>query len=104
MNIIWNINLKSVQFIAFIFQGMSEKMSKQVQGQIDELNCRLEESARTISDLQGQKARSQNENSDLTRQLEDAESRISQLNKERQNLLSQLEEAKRSLEEETRVL
>lgn len=100
MNI--TLSFKSIQF--FHIQGMSEKMSKQVQGQIDELNCRLEESARTISELQGQKARSQNENSDLTRQLEDAESRISQLNKERQNLLSQLEEAKRSLDEETRVL
>jgi TolA-binding protein len=82
---------------------MSEKMSKQVQAQIDELNARLEESARTIQDLQGQKARVQNENVDLTRQLEDSESRVNQLNKERQALLQQLEEAKRSLEEETRV-
>lgn len=82
---------------------MSEKMSKQVQAQIDELNARLEESARTIQDLQSQKARAQNENVDLTRQLEDAESRINQLNKERQNLLQQLEDAKRGLEEETRV-
>lgn len=85
-------------------QGMSEKMSKQVQAQIDELNAKLEESARTISDLQNQKARLGNENNDLTRQLEEAESRVNQLNREKQNLQSQLDEAKRSLEEESRVI
>ena len=82
---------------------MSEKMSKQVEAQMAELNARIEEGNRTIQDLQGSKGRMQHENSDLTRQLEEAESRLSQLNKERQSLMSQLEDAKRSLEDETRV-
>ena len=82
---------------------MSEKMSKQVEAQMSELNARIDEQNRTIQDLQNGKARAQQENSDLNRQLEDAESRISQLNKERQSLMAQLEDAKRSLEDETRV-
>ena len=68
-----------------------------------ELNAKIDESNRTISDLQGTKSRMQHENTDVVRQLEEAESRISQLNKERQALQQQLDDARRSLEEETRV-
>lgn len=82
---------------------MSEKMTKQVEAQIADLNQRLDESARTIAELQNAKAKLQNENTDLGRQLEDAESKVSSLSKERANLLSQLDEAKRALEEEIRV-
>lgn len=82
---------------------MSEKMTKQVEAQIADLNQRLEESARAIQELQSAKARLQNENLDVTRQLEDAESKASALAKERAALLSQLDEAKRALEEEVRV-
>jgi len=38
---------------------MSEKMSKQVEAQIADLNSRLEESQRTIQELQSSKARLQ---------------------------------------------
>lgn len=82
---------------------MSEKMTKQVEAQIADLNQRLDESARTIAELQNAKAKLQNENTDLGRQLEDAESKVNSLSKERANLLSQLDEAKRALEEEIRV-
>ena len=82
---------------------MSEKMSKQVEAQMAELNAKIDESNRTIQDLQSTKARMQNESTDLGRQLEDAESRISQFNKERQALQAQLDDARRSLEDETRV-
>jgi chromosome segregation ATPase len=89
--------------LLFVEQGMSEKMSKQVEAQISDLNAQLEESQRTISDLNSSKSRMQNENADLTRQLEDAESRLNQLAREKSNLASQLDEAKRSLEDESRV-
>ena len=82
---------------------MSDKMSKQVESQISELNVRIEESSRTIVELNSNKSRMQHEAADLTRQLEDAESKLSQLVKERNALASQLEDARRSLEDETRV-
>lgn len=84
-------------------KGMSDKMSKQVEAQIAELNAQLEESQRNVQELNGAKAKLQNENADIARQLEEAESRINQFGREKANLLSQLEEAKRSLEEESRV-
>ena len=82
---------------------MSEKMSKQVEAQISELNDKIDASNRTIVDLNSTKSRLQLENADLTRQLEDAESKVSQLNKEKQSLMSQLSESQKSLEDETRV-
>ena len=82
---------------------MSEKMSKQVEAQISDLTAQIEESQRTISDLNSAKARMQNENADLSRQLEDAESRLNQLGREKSNMASLLEEAKQNLDEETRV-
>lgn len=82
---------------------MSEKMSKQVEAQIAELNAQLEESQRNVQELNAAKAKLLNENADIARQLEEAESRINQFGREKANLLSQLEEAKRSLEEESRV-
>ena len=84
-------------------QGMSEKMSKQVEAQLSELNSKVDEANRTINDLQSQKSRLQQETADLTRQLEEAEHRVGTLTKEKATLTSQLEEAKRSLEDETRV-
>lgn len=82
---------------------MSDKMSKQVEAQISDLNGQLEESQRNVQELQSSKARLQNENTDLSRQLEEAESRLNQLNRDKGNLTSQLEEAKRNLDEESRV-
>ena len=82
---------------------MSEKMSKQVEAQIADLNIRLEESARTIAEINSSKGRLQNENIDVSRQLEDAESKLNAVTKERASLLAQLDDAKRALEDEIRV-
>lgn len=82
---------------------MSEKMSKQVESQISELNSRLDESSRNIQDLQSTKARLLTESSELTRQLEESESKVNQLQRERSNLVAVLEDAKRALDDESRV-
>ena len=82
---------------------MSDKMSKQVEMQMAELNDKLDSSSRTIVELNSTKSRLQMESTDLTRQLEDAESKLGQLNKEKQSLLGQLDDARKSLEDETRV-
>ena len=84
-------------------QGMSEKMSKQVEAQISDLNSRLEAATREVADLTTSKNRSSAENSDLTRQLEEAEHSVGCLTKERNGLKASLEEATRALEDETRV-
>lgn len=82
---------------------MSEKMSKQVEAQIADLNAQLEDSQRNVQELNSSKAKLQNENSDLSRQLEDAESRLNQLAREKSNYISQIEEARQLLDDESRV-
>lgn len=82
---------------------MSEKMSKQVEAQISELNAKLDAANRQIQDLQSQKNRAAQDNADLTRQLEEAEHRVGALTKDKNALTTALEEAKRALEDETRV-
>ena len=82
---------------------MSEKMSKQVEAQISELNAKLDQANRTVQDLQSQKNRAGQEAAELTRQLEEAEHKVGALTKEKSSLSSALEEAKRALEDETRV-
>ena len=71
--------------------------------QMAELNDKIDQSSRTIVELNSAKSRLQSESSDLTRQLEDAESKLGQLTKERHSLMSQLDEARKNLEDETRV-
>ena len=68
-----------------------------------ELNAKLEQSARELSDLNAFKSRSQSENAELARQLEEAEGSVAQLTRLKQNLNKQLDEAKASLEEESRI-
>ena len=82
---------------------MSSQMTKQVEVQITDLNTQLDESSRTIQELQSFKLRMQNESSDLSRQLEDVESNAASLHRERSNLLAQLDDARRSVDDETRV-
>lgn len=78
-------------------------MSKQVQAQISDLNSQLDESSRTIQELQSSKTRLQNEVSDMQRQLEDAESNVASLNRERSGLMTELEDARRTVDDESRV-
>ena len=82
---------------------MSDKMSKQVEAQISDLNNQLDESSRNIQELNATKSRLIADNADIVRQLEEAESRIQALNRERSSLLAQLEEAKRNVDDEIRV-
>ena len=89
--------------VAVGVQGNADKVTKQLEAQLAELNAKLEQSAREIVELNSVKARSQAESAEHSRQIEEAESQINQLTKFKQNLSKQLEEAKASLEEETRL-
>lgn len=71
--------------------------------QLHETQHKLEETNRTLGDLDGSKKKLAAENSELQRQLEEAESQIGQLGKIKNSLAVQLEEAKRSADEESRV-
>jgi len=84
-------------------QGGAEKAQKQLEAQLAELNARLEQSAREISELTAVKTRAQAEIAEHGRLIEDSESQINQLTKLKQTLGKQLEEAKASLEEESRL-
>jgi len=84
-------------------QGNAEKLTKQLEAQLAELNAKLEQSAREIVELNSVKARSQAENAEHVRLIEEAESQVNQLTKLKQTLSKQLEETKASLEEESRL-
>ena len=84
-------------------QGQAEKIAKNLESQLAELNAKLEQSAREILDLNAFKSRSQNENAELVRQLEEAEGNVTQLTRMKQTLGKQLDEAKAALEEESRI-
>ena len=86
-----------------VVQGNTDKLTKQFEAQLAELNAKLEQSAREIVELNSVKARSQAECAEFSRQIEESESQLNQLTKLKQNLSKQLEEAKTSLEEETRL-
>lgn len=84
-------------------QGNADKIAKQLEGQLSELNAKYEQAARDILELNSQKSRSAAECAEHSRQLEEAESQVNQLTKAKQALTKQLEEAKAALEEESRL-
>lgn len=102
-NLIWECHKFFNDDFYSTLKGTAGKMSKQQEAQFLELQAKSEESVRTITELNSQRGRLQQETADLTRQIEEAEHRVSVLAKEKQQLSSQLEEARSSLEDESRV-
>jgi len=84
-------------------QGQAEKIAKNLESQLAELNAKLEQSSRELLDLNAFKSRAQSENADLARQLEEAEGNVSQLSRQKQTLSKQLDDTKAALEEESRI-
>lgn len=84
-------------------QANSEKQVKQLEVQLADAQFKLDETNRTLNDLDGGKKKLSVENSELQRQLEESESQVAQLNKIKASLATQLEEAKRMADEEARV-
>uniref|UniRef100_A0A183FJV6 Myosin-3 n=1 Tax=Heligmosomoides polygyrus TaxID=6339 RepID=A0A183FJV6_HELPZ len=80
----------------------NEKLAKQFELQLTELQTKCDEQARQLQDFTSIKGRLHNENGDLTRQLEDAESQLNQFSRLKSQLTSQLEEARRTADEEAR--
>uniref|UniRef100_T1GWF3 Myosin motor domain-containing protein n=1 Tax=Megaselia scalaris TaxID=36166 RepID=T1GWF3_MEGSC len=79
-----------------------EKIAKQLQHTLNEVQSKLDETNRTLNDFDAAKKKLSIENSDLLRQLEEAESQVSQLSKVKISLTTQLEDTKRLADEESR--
>jgi myosin heavy chain 6/7 len=80
----------------------AEKIVKQYELQLAELQTKCDEQGRALQDFSSLKNRLHNENGDLARQLEDAESQLNALSRLKSQLTSQLEEARRTADEEAR--
>ncbi|KAL6736890.1 hypothetical protein Aduo_007192 [Ancylostoma duodenale] len=80
----------------------NEKLAKQFELQLTELQSKCDEQSRQLQDFNSLKGRLHNENSDISRQLEDAESQLNQFSRLKSQLTSQLEEARRTADEEAR--
>ncbi|CAJ0579471.1 unnamed protein product, partial [Mesorhabditis spiculigera] len=80
----------------------NEKMAKQLEIQMHELQTKADEQQRQLAELASVKARLAGSNVDLGKQIEDAEQQLSQTSRARVQLQSQLEEARRTADEETR--
>ncbi|XP_053696472.1 myosin heavy chain, muscle isoform X2 [Sabethes cyaneus] len=83
-------------------KAAQEKIAKQLQHTLNEVQGKLDETNRTLNDFDASKKKLSIENSDLLRQLEDAESQVSQLSKIKISLTQQLEDTKRLADEEAR--
>ncbi|XP_058815411.1 myosin heavy chain, muscle isoform X1 [Topomyia yanbarensis] len=83
-------------------KAAQEKIAKQLQHTLNEVQGKLDETNRTLNDFDASKKKLSIENSDLLRQLEDAESQVSQLSKIKISLTQQLEDTKRLADEEGR--
>jgi septal ring factor EnvC (AmiA/AmiB activator) len=92
-----------IGIVDYVLKGASEKLTKQMEAQLSEMNSRIEESQRTVIDINSQKSRLKSEVAELNRQLEDAEHNVGTLSKDKSSLSIQLEESRRSLDDETRV-
>lgn len=93
----------SIQCFLFLSKGASDKVVKQFESQISDLNAELEKSQRALAEMTNNKTKFEREAAELMKQLEDAESNVSSFSKEKSRLAQQLEEARQALEDETRV-
>ncbi|MCP9266367.1 Myosin-4 [Dirofilaria immitis] len=80
----------------------NEKLAKQYEMQIAELQTKCDEQNRQLQEFTTLKTRLNSENSDLGKQIEEAESQVNAMTRLKAQLTSQLEEARRSLDEEAR--
>lgn len=86
-----------------VCQAEVERTNKQLQNQVHEVQVRLDEALRSLSDFDGTKKKLAVENADLLRQLEEAEAQLGSLNKLKISISNQLEESKKTSEEEAKV-
>merc|ERR1712117_844205 len=83
-------------------RASAEKSNKNLLGQLNEVNKRVEESNLTLGDFEAHKRKIAAENAELLRHLQELENAASMLSKVKAQLVSQLDEAKHVADEESR--
>merc|ERR1712168_1448386 len=84
-------------------KAAAEKINKQVHGQINDTQAKLDEANRTLNDFDATKKKLTVENAELLHQLEEVESQNSQLAKMKLTLGAQLDDPSKMAEDEGRV-
>lgn len=80
-----------------------ERLVKQLEQQIQEMQTKYDQQAFQLQDIQGAKLRSDSETSAIVNDLEAAKYKITELNRGKTQFQGQIEEIKRLLADETRV-
>nr|XP_057917244.1 myosin heavy chain, fast skeletal muscle-like [Doryrhamphus excisus] len=80
-----------------------EKLCHSMEDQLSEYKTKHDEDSRLITELNGQRARLQNENGEFSRLLEEKEAILSQMSRAKLASAQQIEELKRHVEEETKA-
>merc|ERR1711970_1653049 len=83
-------------------KAAAEKINKQVHGQINDTQAKLDEANRTLNDFDATKKKLTVENAELLHQLEEVESQNSQLAKMKLTLGAQLDDTSKMAEDEGR--
>ena len=92
-----------VVVVVMVTQSSADKLNKQLESQLAELNNKFDVTQRELNDATAQKNHAQSEVSDLSRQLEEAENEVSQLSRAKQALTKKLDEAKSTADSETQA-
>lgn len=80
----------------------AEKLSKQLEQQLNDNQLKLEDGLKQINDLNHQKSKLVGENSEFMKQVEDLEHQLGSLQKSKVTLQQQLDDTRRSLDDEAR--
>ncbi|XP_068124560.1 myosin-15 [Hyperolius riggenbachi] len=84
-------------------KGISEKLCRTYEDQLNEAKAKLDEMTRQTNELTTQRGRLQTENGELSRLMEEKESLISQLSRGKSSFTQQIEDLRRQLDEETKA-
>merc|ERR1719309_412084 len=83
-------------------KAASEKITKTVQGQVNDIQGKLDEAQRTLGDFDVQKKKLSVENGELLRQLEECDIQINQMSKLNMQLGNQLDDIKKTADDENK--
>ena len=84
-------------------QSSADKLNKQLESQLSELNNKLDVTQRELNDVTAAKNHAQSDVTDLSRQLEEAENEVSQLSRAKQALTKKFDEAKSTADNEAQA-
>jgi len=84
-------------------QSSADKLNKQLEAQLSDVNSKLDVTQRELNDTMAQKNHAQGEVSDLSRQLEEAENEVGQLTRAKQAMTKKMDEFKSTADSEAQA-